>query len=83
MSGGGTTSVDRRPSKLLISGYDPDDKEEVITHFAKFGEVLDQIEDDAAAVPSLIFHYKTRREAEQAMQAGGKTFAKAELALSW
>ena len=81
MSGGGTTSVDRRPSKLLISGYDADDKDEVIAHFSKFGEVVDQIEDEA--VQSLIFHYKTRREAEQAMVVGGKTFTKAELALSW
>ena len=76
----GTTNLDRRPSKVLVAGYDSEDKDEVVAHFAKFGEVVDQIEDDA--VPSLIFHYKTRYEAELAMQ-GAKSFAKAELSLSW
>lgn len=80
MYSAGTTTVDRRPSRILVSGYDAEDKDEVVAHFTKFGEILDQIEDESA--PSLIFHYKSRREAELGMQ-GGKSFAKADLTLAW
>ena len=74
------TSVDRRPSKLLVSGYDVDDKTALIEHFSKFGEILNTVYDDF--VPSVIIHFKTRRFAEQAM-AGGRNFADQILSLTW
>merc|ERR1719394_207235 len=76
--GGFATSVDRRPSKLKVGGFDSDDKEAVISHFKRFGEVLDTVELDE----TVILHFKTRREAEMAM-SGGKTFREQPLQLSW
>ena len=78
--GPGVTSVDRRPSKLLVSGYELDDKTGLIEHFNKFGEILNTVYDDD--FPSVIVHFKTRRFAESAM-AGGKHFADRVLSLSW
>uniref|UniRef100_A0A0K2UTN6 RNA binding motif protein 26 [Ochotona princeps] n=1 Tax=Lepeophtheirus salmonis TaxID=72036 RepID=A0A0K2UTN6_LEPSM len=79
--GYGLTSVDRRPSKILVSGFEVDDKEEVITHFQKFGEIVDTIEDDST--PSFVFQFKLRRDAENAMNNGGKSCGDRVLQLSW
>lgn len=76
----GATTVDRRPSKIMVSGFELEDKDEVILHFQKFGEIVDTIEDDAT--PSFIFQYKSRRDAENAM-AGGKNYGDRLLQLSW
>ena len=72
------TSFDRRPSKLKVGGFDTDDKEAVISHFKRFGEVVDTVELDEA----VIFNFKTRREAEMAM-SGGKTFGEQPLQVAW
>ena len=79
-SGPGVTSVDRRPSKILVSGYELDEKNALVEHFAKFGEIVDTLEDEVT--PSVIIHYKTRRFAEAAM-AGGKSYSDRLLTLSW
>ena len=40
------TNLDRRPSRILVTGYDIEEKEEVINHFNKFGEVVDTVDDE-------------------------------------
>ncbi len=77
---GGATKVDRRPTKILVSGYEIDEKEELYAHLGKFGEILDKLEDEAT--PSVIVHYKTRREAENAMKSA-KSYGDRLLQLSW
>jgi RNA-binding protein 26 len=42
----GGQCVDRRPSRILVSGYELEEKEELVVHFAKFGEILEQVEDE-------------------------------------
>ena len=42
--GPGVTSVDRRPSKILVSGFELDEKDSLVEHFAKFGEIVDTLE---------------------------------------
>jgi len=76
----GSSTLDRRPSRILVSGYELDDKEELVQHFQKFGEIVDMIEDEAT--PSVIFKYKTRWCAEMAM-ANGKSYGERVLQLSW
>lgn len=80
MGGPGVTSVDRRPSKVLVSGYELEEKDALVEHFAKFGEIVDTLEDEIT--PSVIIHYKTRRFAEAAM-SGGKNYGDRTLQLSW
>ena len=75
---GGATTVDRRPSKLKISGFDADDKEAIIAHFKRFGEVIDTLDDEE----DVIVHYKARRDAEMAM-VGGKTFGEQHIQVAW
>ena len=72
--------MDRRPSKVLVSGYELEEKDALVEHFAKFGEIVDTLEDEIT--PSVIIHYKTRRFAETAM-AGGKNYGDRTLQLSW
>merc|ERR1711934_94746 len=62
------------------SGYELDEKEEMVQHFVKFGEILDQVEDEAT--PSIILKFKTRQSAEAAM-ATGKNYKDRTLSLSW
>ena len=39
----GTTSLDRRPTTILISEVDVDIKDAVLAHMSKFGEVVDPV----------------------------------------
>ena len=64
----GAANLDRRPSRILVSGYELEEKEELVQHFAKFGEILEQVEDEVT--PSIILKFKTRRFAESAMTTG-------------
>merc|ERR1712136_626062 len=65
------TSVDRRPSKIRIEGFDSDDKEAIIAQFRQFGEILETVDSETPEheneIPSLVLHFKTRKEAELAM----------------
>lgn len=36
-----STSVDRRPSKVLVSGVTLDEKDAIVEHFMKFGEIIE------------------------------------------
>jgi len=74
------TNLDRRPSRILVTGYEIEEKEEIINHFNKFGEVVDTVDDEAT--PSFVFKYKTRRSAEAAMTSG-KSFNEKSLDVSW
>jgi len=76
----GTNTLDRRPSRILVSGYELEEKDELIQHFEKFGEILEIMEDEAT--PSVILKYKTRKMAEMAM-AQGKNYNDRVLQLSW
>ena len=43
---GGSTNLDRRPSSILVSGYEIDEKEEILNHFTKFGEIVETVENE-------------------------------------
>ena len=51
-----------------MSGYKIEEKDDLVAHFQKFGEITDIIEDQAT--PSVIIKFKTRRFAEAAMLSG-------------
>jgi len=73
-------TVDHRPTKLLVSGFESDDKAEVLQHFTKFGEVADHVWDEAT--PALVIQFKTRKDAETAM-AKGRNFQDRLLSVTW
>lgn len=76
----GSSTLDRRPSRILVSGYEIEEKDDLVAHFQKFGEITDIIEDQAT--PSVIIKFKTRRFAEAAMLSG-KSYNDRTLQLSW
>lgn len=63
-----------------MSGYELEEKEEIVNHFTKFGEIVDTVQDEVT--PSIILKFKTRRFAEAAM-ATGKNFCEKSLTVSW
>ncbi|XP_014487281.1 PREDICTED: RNA-binding protein 26 isoform X3 [Dinoponera quadriceps] len=73
-------SVDHRPTSLLVSGYETEEKVEVLAHFQQFGEILNQIVDDAT--PSIVINFKSRKEAEVAL-VKGRTFQDRLLSITW
>ncbi|XP_011499699.1 PREDICTED: RNA-binding protein 26 [Ceratosolen solmsi marchali] len=73
-------SVDHRPTNLLVSGYETEEKTEVLAHFQQFGEIVNQIVDDAT--PSIVINYKSRKEAELAMSKG-RNFQDRVLSITW
>ncbi|KAJ8688500.1 hypothetical protein QAD02_024295 [Eretmocerus hayati] len=74
------SSVDHRPTNLLVSGYETEEKAEVIAHFQQFGEIVNQIVDDAT--PSIVLNYQSRKEAELAMTKG-RNFQDRTLSITW
>ena len=42
----GSNKLDRRPTSLMVTGFDAGEKEEIVKHFNKFGEVSDMVEDE-------------------------------------
>jgi len=74
------STVDHRPTKLLVSGFESDDKVEVLEHFSKFGEVVDHVYDEAT--PALVIQFKTRKDAETAM-AKGRNFQDRLMSVTW
>ncbi|XP_043289174.1 RNA-binding protein 26 isoform X2 [Venturia canescens] len=73
-------SVDHRPTSLLISGYETEEKTEVLAHFQQYGEIVNQIVDDAT--PSIVINFKSRKEAEVAL-VKGRTFQDRLLSVTW
>ena len=45
----GSNKLDRRPTSVLVSGFELEEKEEIIKHFTKFGEIADSAEDEVNA----------------------------------
>ena len=80
------TSVDRRPAKIKVGGFESDDKEAIIAQFRRFGDVVETFDEDLqegeSETASVVIHYRTRREAEIAM-VQGKTFGEQPLQLGW
>jgi RNA-binding protein 26 len=73
-------TVDHRPTRLLVSGYEADEQESVLNHFQLFGEIADYIVD--STLPSITLNYKTRKEAEMALLKG-KHFQDRTLSITW
>ncbi|XP_012288522.1 RNA-binding protein 26 isoform X2 [Orussus abietinus] len=73
-------SVDHRPTSLLVSGYETEEKADVLAHFQQFGEIVNQIVDDAT--PSIVINFKSRKEAEVAL-VKGRTFQDRLLSVTW
>ncbi|XP_030293602.1 RNA-binding protein 27 isoform X2 [Sparus aurata] len=71
--------VDHRPRALAILGVTQEEKEELMPHFVKFGEIEDIRDQDANSV---IMTFKTRSEAENAANQGAK-FKGRVLQISW
>lgn len=63
-----------------MTNYEADEKDAVVVHMGKFGEILETTEDEEAK--ALTFQYKTRREAEMAMLKA-RTFGEKELKMIW
>lgn len=73
-------SVDHRPTQLLVSGYETDDEDQVITHFLQFGNIIEYISD--TIIPALVIKYEIRKDAETA-QIKGKLFQDRRLSVTW
>ncbi|KAJ8916686.1 hypothetical protein NQ315_000331 [Exocentrus adspersus] len=73
-------AIDHRPTRLLVSGYETDEQDSVLSHFQQYGEVVDYIVD--SSLPSITLNYKTRKEAEIALLKG-KNFQDRTLSITW
>uniref|UniRef100_A0A3Q1D9L5 RNA binding motif protein 27 n=1 Tax=Amphiprion ocellaris TaxID=80972 RepID=A0A3Q1D9L5_AMPOC len=71
--------VDHRPRALAILGVTQEEKEELMPHFVKFGEIEELRDQDANSV---VMTFKTRSEAENAANQGAK-FKGRVLQISW
>lgn len=76
----GSTSVDRRPTTILITGFSLEDADALLGHFKHFGEITKhQLEE---TVPSLSITYSIRQNAEKAL-VRGKMFRDITLQTGW
>lgn len=73
-------SVDRRTTKINASGFEREDKEEVLAHFSLLGKITNYVWD--GQTPAVTIQYSTRREAEKAMSEG-RTLGDRLLTLTW
>ncbi|XP_029304776.1 LOW QUALITY PROTEIN: RNA-binding protein 27 [Cottoperca gobio] len=71
--------VDHRPRALAILGVTQEEKEELMPHFVKFGEIEDVRDQDANSV---VMTFMSRSEAENAANQGAK-FKGRVLQISW
>ncbi|XP_054754914.2 RNA-binding protein 26-like isoform X2 [Lytechinus pictus] len=72
--------VDKRPRGLVVGGFAPEDKDEVLVHFTSFGEI-DNVEYNEDS-RTYVLEFKTRQEAELAV-AKGYQFKGDSLSLAW
>ncbi|XP_053575254.1 RNA-binding protein 27 [Bombina bombina] len=72
--------VDHRPKTILINGFFEKEKEELLQHFAKIGEIEELKEEDCPE--SIVLTFKTRQDAENAANQGSK-FNGRMLQISW
>lgn len=73
-------AVDHRPTRVLVSGYESDEIDSVLTHFGQFGEISEHHSDPST--PHVILNYRSRKEAEQALTRG-KHFQDRTLSVTW
>ncbi|KAG9334834.1 hypothetical protein JZ751_006403 [Albula glossodonta] len=71
--------VDHRPRALAILGVSKEEKDELMPHFVKFGEIEELRDHDATSV---VMTFKTRSDAENAANQGAK-FKGRTLQMSW
>nr|XP_014343926.1 PREDICTED: RNA-binding protein 27 isoform X1 [Latimeria chalumnae]XP_014343927.1 PREDICTED: RNA-binding protein 27 isoform X1 [Latimeria chalumnae] len=72
--------VDHRPKALTVFGFSEEEKDELLPHFSKFGEVENLKEEDSPL--SVMITFKTRLEAENAANQGAR-FKGRTLQISW
>uniref|UniRef100_A0A8C7YLW2 RNA binding motif protein 26 n=1 Tax=Oryzias sinensis TaxID=183150 RepID=A0A8C7YLW2_9TELE len=72
--------VDHRPRALEISGFNDEDRVNLLPHFAQYGEIEDCQMDENS--PTAVVTYKTRAEAERAALHGLR-FNNQTLRLAW
>ncbi|XP_062534910.1 zinc finger protein swm-like [Armigeres subalbatus] len=76
----GSTSVDRRPTTIAITGFALEDADALLGHFKHFGEITKhQLEE---TVPSLSITFSIRQNAEKAL-VRGKMFRDVTLQIGW
>ncbi|TRY58110.1 hypothetical protein DNTS_025528, partial [Danionella cerebrum] len=71
--------IDHRPRALTVVGFTQEEKDELVPHFLKYGEIEEIRDVDAC---SAVMTFKTRSEAENAANHGAK-FKGRILQLSW
>lgn len=76
----GSTSVDRRPTTISITGFAAEDADALLGHFKNFGEITKHQLDKS--VPSLLISYSIRQNAEKAL-VRGKSFRDVTLQIGW
>lgn len=76
----GSTSVDRRPTTIAITGFAAEDADALLGHFKNFGEITKHQLDKT--VPSLQISYSIRQNAEKAL-VRGKAFREVTLQIGW
>uniref|UniRef100_A0A8C0H4D8 RNA binding motif protein 27 n=1 Tax=Chelonoidis abingdonii TaxID=106734 RepID=A0A8C0H4D8_CHEAB len=72
--------VDHRPKALTVGGFVEEEKDELLQHFSKFGDIEDLQEEDSPL--SVILTFKSRSEAENAANQGLR-FKDRRLQISW
>lgn len=75
-----THSIDHRPTRILVSGYEIEEQENVLAHFQQFGEIAEYITDPT--LPSVTFNFKNRKDSEAALLKG-KHFEDRTLSITW
>ncbi|XP_061200000.1 RNA-binding protein 27 isoform X5 [Neopsephotus bourkii] len=72
--------VDHRPKALTVGGFIEEEKDELLQHFSKFGDIEDLQEEDSPL--SVVLTFKSRSEAENAANQGSR-FKDRRLQISW
>ncbi|XP_025065306.1 RNA-binding protein 27 isoform X2 [Alligator sinensis] len=72
--------VDHRPKALTVGGFVEEEKDELLQHFSKFGDIEDLQEEESPL--SVVLTFKSRSEAENAANQGSK-FKDRKLQISW
>ncbi|OWR43942.1 RNA-binding protein 27 isoform 3 [Danaus plexippus plexippus] len=73
-------SVDHRPRALLVSGFEPDELDALLAHFAQFGEITGK--EVNLSVPELVVQYRARQHAEHALHAA-RNYSDRTLSITW
>lgn len=77
----GSTSVDRRPTTISITGFAAEDADALLGHFKNFGEITKHQLDKT--VPSLQISYSIRQNAEKALARGKAFRGDVTLTIGW